>query len=74
MQDQYIVDVWGGEQGSVHVARSLLSLKAAMPLLKREIEQGFIVSIARVTEGISTVPFDHRQHANSYGLAFICIN
>ena len=45
-----VIDVWGGEEDNVHVARFLRPLSTAMKVVNREIKAGFLVNIAQRDE------------------------
>lgn len=55
-----VVDIWGGENSSEHVARFHRTMKKALELAARELEAGFLVNLRQEAAWGPKRDFDKR--------------
>lgn len=44
---QIVLDVWGGEQSQLHLARKILPIEQALARARAELEKGYLVNMRR---------------------------
>lgn len=56
-----VLDIWGGERSTEHVARFILSLDLAMKAAEQELRAGYLVNMRADHAWGPKQTFDHRQ-------------
>lgn len=64
-----IVDVWGGERSTFHMARFLTALDEAWPLVRQEMAEGFLVNLRLESGWRGFANFDLRLSRPNEGVS-----